>query len=458
MKNDIIAAISTPIGLGGIGVIRLSGDGCIELVHEKFSNKKILTANGYTIHHGYFHSIQNEILDECLISIFRQPHSYTKEDVIEISCHGSPFILSEILKTLIASGARQANGGEFTLRAFLNGQLNLSQAEAVGDLIKAESFYSHKLALDQLRGGYSKDLIELRTKLIEFASLIELELDFGEEDVEFADREDILATIKQLSSKLIELINSFDLGNSLKQGIKVVIAGNPNAGKSTLLNGLLNADRAIISSTPGTTRDTIDDYLIIDGIKFLLTDTAGIRTSSDEIEEQGIKKTFTKIEHADIILYVVDITAMSASDTIEELKSINSTDKQLIVILNKMDLYPNMDIQTYKNSLINIATTVIPISAINKMNLTVITETLVHQVKSQKAVDKSIVTNIRHYESLTNAFEALSKVVEGINHKLSGDLLAIDIRQVLHHIGMITGEIHTDDLLESIFSSFCIGK
>jgi len=455
-KNDIIIAQATPSGLGGIGVVRLSGTGCIELAQNRFSNKNLKSADGKTIHYGYFYSSNKEIIDECLLSVFRAPNSYTKEDTIEISCHGSPYILSQIIKTLINDGARQAEGGEFTLRSFLNGQLNLSQAEAVADLINAENYFSHKLALDQLRGGYANELLDLRKKMIEFASLIELELDFGEEDVEFASRAEFLEDLGQLTQRISTLKNSFDLGNSLKNGIAVVIAGKPNAGKSTLLNALLKTDRAIVSDIPGTTRDTIDDYLIIDGVKFLLTDTAGIRESKDEIEQRGIEKTFEKIDAAQIILYVVDVTELSPEETWREIESIEN--KNLILILNKMDLYRTLDPKSYVKVGFISEDKILPISAINKMNIRLIKNMLTSLVLTDQAKDTSIVTNVRHYESLQNAHSSLLKVKEGINQSISSDLLAIDLRQALHHLGLITGEIHTDDLLESIFSSFCIGK
>lgn len=455
-KNDIIIAQATPNGVGGIGVVRLSGSGAIELAQNRFSNKKIVSAEGKTIHYGYFYSSTKELIDECLIAVFRAPNSYTKEDTIEISCHGSPYILSQIIKTLIEDGARQAEGGEFTLRSFLNGQLNLSQAEAVADLINAENYYSHKLALDQLRGGYASELLDLRGKMIEFASLIELELDFGEEDVEFASRTEFTKDLDLLAKRISDLKNSFDLGNSLKNGIPVVIAGNPNAGKSTLLNALLNTDRAIISDIPGTTRDTIDDYLIIDGIKFLLTDTAGIRQSTDEIELRGIEKTFEKIGAAQIILYVVDVTELTPVKAWTEIESIEN--KNIILVLNKMDLYRTLDPKSYAKAGVISEDRILPISAINKMNIRLIKKMLTDLVLTDKAKDTSIVTNVRHYESLQNAYSSLLKVKEGISNSISSDLLAIDLRQALHHLGLITGEIHTDDLLESIFSSFCIGK
>jgi len=457
-NNDVIAAIATPTGQGGIGVVRISGNGCIELVAKRFSNQKIKQSKGYTLHFGKFVNDKDEIIDECIISIFKAPRSYTKEDVVEISCHGSPYILSEILKSLLNTGARQATGGEFTLRAFLNGQLNLSQAEAVADLISSENYYSHKLALDQLRGGYSNELILLRKKLVDFASLIELELDFGEEDVEFASRSDVLETIDSLQAKLSSLIASFDLGNSLKSGIPVVIAGNPNAGKSTLLNSLLNSDRAIVSEIPGTTRDTVDDYLILEGIKFIITDTAGIRTATDSIEKKGIAKTLAHIDKAQIILYVVDVTDSNPEDVWIKIEELFKSNQELILILNKMDLYPNLNISSFIKTGLVLKEDIVPISASNKMNMSVIKEKLITKVLAGKTNDNSIVTNVRHYESLSNASAAIEKVKAGIHGNLSGDLLAIDIKQTLHHIGLITGEIHTDDLLESIFSNFCIGK
>lgn len=454
--SEIIIALATPPGVSAVGLIRLSGKGCIELTEKLFS-KKLSSKNSHTIHYGQI--ISNlEIIDDCLVSIFKAPSSYTKEDSVEISCHGSPFILEKVIKLFLDIGARPATNGEFTKRAFLNGQLDLSQAEAVADLIASDSDASHAIAIKQLRGGFSNDLKELRKKLIDFASLIELELDFGEEDVEFASRSEITDTVNQISNNIRVLSDSFNLGNSLKTGIPVVIAGKPNAGKSTLLNALLKTERAIVSPEAGTTRDSIEDHLNIMGTKFLLTDTAGLRDSTNKIEQQGVKITLDKISSAQVILFVVDVSTSSPEDTWIHLREIHRPKCNLLLILNKMDLYPSLEPKSYAKQGLIATEHILPISAINKMNLALIKEQLVSLVNNSEAKHLTMITNVRHYDSLQNALKALERVADGLVNKVSGDFLAMDIRQALHYLGLITGEIHTDDLLENIFSSFCIGK
>jgi len=449
-SNDIIVALSTPPGISAIGVIRLTGKGCIGLIDKIFS-KNLENKPSHSIHFGLLG--QETTIDECLVSIFRAPKSYTKEDIVEISCHGSPYILDNVLQLCISNGARMANKGEFTLRAFLNGQLDLTQAEAVADIISADSKLSHTMALQQLRGGFSYKIKELRSALISFASLIELELDFGEEDVTFANRQDLQKTIAELKPVITDLINSFELGNSLKNGIPTVIAGKPNAGKSTLLNTLLNENRAIVSDIPGTTRDVIEDYLIINGIKFILNDTAGLRDTNNEIEKIGVSKTMVKLSKAQLILYVVDVTETNPQEAIKELESLGIR-SNVILILNKMDLYPNADVEKYSTKNVK----VIPISALNKMNTEYLKESMHSLIIKDRNQDVSLVNNVRHFEALQNTLSAIEATELALKKNVSGDFLSMDLRQALYHLGLITGEIHTDDLLENIFSKFCIGK
>lgn len=452
---DIIIALATPQGMGAIGVIRLSGNGCIDLVDSVFS-KSLINKSSHTIHYGQL-EWHNKILDDCLVSLFRTPKSYTKEDVVEISCHGSIYIIESIIKLFVSKGARLANKGEFTMRAFLNGQLDLSQAEAVADLISAENEAAQQLAIKQLRGGFSQNIADLRAELISFASLIELELDFGEEDVEFANREDLKKTVQHLSLIISTLMKSFDLGNSIKHGIPTVIIGKPNAGKSTLLNALVNEERVIVSPIAGTTRDAVDDTLIIDGMKFILTDTAGLRDTEDEIERIGVETAKLKIKKATILIYVVDVTQTPPDVAWKELDTIATPDAQLLLLLNKMDLYTTLDPKSYiKEGLIE-SSNIIPISALNKMNTEYLKKKLIECAKVDMT-EGTIVTNVRHLESLTHSLEALSAVMKGLESNISGDFISMDLKQALYYLGLITGEIHTDDLLDSIFSNFCIGK
>lgn len=455
-NQEIIIALATPQGESAVAIIRLSGQGCIEMTEKLFS-RSLTDKPSHTIHYGQLLN-KDETLDDCLISIFKAPTSYTKEDSVEISCHGSPFIIEKIIKVYLRQGARIASNGEYTKRAFLNGQLDLSQAEAVADLIASDSDFSHALAIKQLKGGVSNDLKLLRTKLIDFASLIELELDFGEEDLEFASRPQIEKTINEITQKIKALLDSFNLGNSLKNGIPIVIAGKPNAGKSTLLNALLNTERAIVSSEPGTTRDTIDDYINIEGVKFLITDTAGIRQTDNVIEKIGVSKTMEKIDAAQVLLYVTDAAQATPKKVWAQLEKIDAVNSKLLLIINKMDLHPTLKPSSfYKEGLLE-KENIIPISAINKMNLSLINDRLLALVQSAEIKNLTMITNTRHYESLQQALQALQRVSEGLSNKVSSDFLAMDIRHALHYLGLITGEIHTDDLLNNIFSNFCIGK
>jgi tRNA modification GTPase len=395
------------------------------------------------------------VIDEVLASIFVAPHSYTKENSVEISCHGSAYIISQIIKLLLSNGARMAKPGEFTMRAFLNGQLDLSQAEAVADLIASQNAASHQIAMNQMRGGFSSELQALRSELINFASLVELELDFSEEDVEFANRAQMKNLILQILKVITRLINSFELGNVIKNGIPVVIAGKPNVGKSTLLNALLNEERAIVSAIAGTTRDTIEDEISIQGLRFRFIDTAGIRETDDLVEAQGVARSIEKINSSAVILYVYDAAETSLSELqeiISEFKPIlEKNNSTLFLVQNKSDqaLAPH-EIEGLRS---------IPISALNKTGLQTLENELVQLVDVSALHDgQSIVSNLRHAEALANAAAALQKVLNGIDDPITSDFLAIDIKQALYHLGEITGSISTDDLLDNIFSKFCIGK
>ena len=462
--QDTIIALSTPPGAGAIGVIRLSGLNAISIVDRFFFGKNLTKVDGNTVHYGKLKSETDRIIDECVATIFKAPRSYTKEDVVEISCHGSTYIINEIIQLFLRNGVRQANKGEFTMRAFLNGQLDLSQAEAVADLIASDSEASHDIAMQQMRGGFSDEIKALRQELIDFAALIELELDFGEEDVEFADRGKLESLVTQIKSVIRRLLDSFHLGNVIKNGVATVIAGRPNAGKSTLLNVLLNEERAIVSEIEGTTRDTIEANLNIKGIQYRLIDTAGIRQAQDEIEKIGVERTLEKIASSTLIVYVFDIRKTTPDDLwqdIEEFLNANELLKgsKTLFVANKMDLNPyTLPQNYYKEGLIS-AANLLPASAINNMNIEALKDLLYNSVIDNPGLmDQTIVSNTRHYEALHKSAEALQKVLDGLQSGLTGDFIALDIRQALNHLGEITGEIHTDDLLASIFGRFCIGK
>ncbi len=465
MIQDTIVALSTPPGQGAIGVIRLSGPDAISLVDGFFKGKNLVKVEANTVHYGKIEGEDGRIIDECVATVFKAPRSYTKEDVIELSCHGSPYIIKEIIQLCLKKGARMANRGEFTLRAFLNGQLDLSQAEAVADLIASENETSHALAMSQMRGGFSSEISNLRQELIDFAALIELELDFGEEDVEFADRGKLENLVLKIQGVIKKLLDSFQLGNVLKKGVATVIAGRPNAGKSTLLNALLNENRAIVSDIAGTTRDTIEEGLNINGVPFRLIDTAGIRKAQDEIEKIGVERTIEKIGESTLVIYLFDVTESRPKDLWEDVENFLEGSKALtakssrLFVANKMDLYPSLQLTEYhKDDLID-AENLISISAINKMNVPYLKEKLYNAViEDPNLMDQTIVTNARHFDALNKSYEALDKVIIGLKSGISGDFVAMDIRAALHELGLITGEIHTDDLLDSIFTRFCIGK
>lgn len=454
VQLDTICALATPQGVGAIGVIRVSGEHTLAIVNRVFKGKDLTKVESHTIHFGtirdYAHDTEGKIIDEVLLSVFKTPRSFTKEDVIEISCHGSDYIIKYILKLLIQNGCRMAKPGEFTQRAFLNGQFDLVQAEAVADLIAADSEAAHKTALNQMRGGFSTQLKALREELVHFASLVELELDFGEEDVEFAGRDDLRQLILKIQNFLKKLIDSFDAGNVIKEGVPVAIIGPPNAGKSTLLNILLNEDKAIVTDIAGTTRDVIEDILFIGGIKFRIIDTAGIRETKDVVEAIGIERSKQAMEKAEIVilLFENDIHRAFLADTFAEMVK----DKAVIWVRNKIDLFTATAAGLPPGS-----EAYINISAKNNIGIEDLKNAIVAIAKLKKQSD-TMLTNLRHYEHLVKAHDALEEVLKGLSIGITGDFLAQDIRLSLYHLGEITGQITTDDLLANIFSKFCIGK
>ncbi len=461
-SNDTICALATANGVGAVAMIRVSGPESIRLVELLFS-KKLNDKDSHTLHFGNFKAPDGQLIDEVLVAVFHQGKSFTGEESVEISTHGSPFIIQEILKVLVASGCRMANPGEFTMRAYLNGKLDLSQAEAVADLIASESRKSHEIALNQLRGRFSNVLKNLREKLIHFASLVELELDFAEEDVEFADRAELNALVDEVLGHLRKLIQSFDLGNAIKNGVPVAIVGAPNTGKSTFLNQLLGEERAIVSSIAGTTRDVIEETLNVQGILFRLIDTAGIRENAEAIEALGIEKSLEKIKQAQIILFLSDGSfkasekeghaSMNTQDTITWAKSIQTQypTKKMAVLANKMDLR-SQALETHDFQ-------VFPISAKQGEGIEQVTDWMVQQLLGDFQLGQdTIVTNARHLEALQKSAEALEQAKSGLENQVTGDFIAMDIRQSMFHLGTITGDISTEDLLGNIFSKFCIGK
>lgn len=465
--NDTIIALATSSGVGAIAVIRLSGEDAIETVNRffvsKFGKKELNKVKTHTIHLGNIVD-GNRVIDEVLVSVFKNPHSYTGENVMEISCHGSVYIQQEIIQLFIKNGVRNANAGEFTLRAFLNGKMDLTQAEAVADLISSNSAASHQVALQQMRGGFSNEIKNLRQQLLNFASLIELELDFSEEDVEFADRAEFNRLVEKISSVLKRLIDSFALGNVLKNGIPAAIVGEPNVGKSTLLNALLNEEKAIVSHIAGTTRDAIEDEIAIDGVAYRFVDTAGIRTTEDIVESLGIQKTFEKIEQAQLVIYVFDLekiknNQLSLSGILEEIKKIKDIypNKKLLILANKVDVADAELIAQTTEAFQNAS--LLFLSAKEKIGIHELTSTLTHLAnKGALSNNETIVSNSRHFEALNNALKAIKEVQKGIDNNITADLFSIDIRQALFHLGEITGQVTTEDLLGNIFANFCIGK
>jgi tRNA modification GTPase len=456
MNDETIIALATPSGMGAISVIRISGSKAISITEKLFKTKgnKILSKQkSHTVHLGNLMK-NNFVLDEVLVTIFNGPNSYTGEDTIEISCHGSTYIQQKIIDLYIENGIRVATPGEFTLRAFLNGKMDLNQAEAVADLIASENEGSHNLAIQQMKSGFSNDLKKLRSELLHFSSMIELELDFSQEDVEFAERNEFKKLINKITKELGDLINSFSSGNVLKNGIAVAIAGKPNAGKSSLLNTLLNEDKAIVSNIPGTTRDSIEDSLIIDGIKFRFTDTAGLRKTDDVIESKGIEKTKEKIRQAKILIYLFDVNDTNLDEINSDIESFKRKDLSVILVRNKVDL--EIVSKHLFKELKNL--NFLEISANDNNSVNILKNKLLDEVNILNPHTDTIVSNSRHYQALINAMTAIKDVSNGLESNISGDLLSIDIRKSIEHLAEITGEITNDDVLGNIFSNFCIGK
>ena len=457
--DDTIIALSTPPGEGALAIIRLSGPDSIPIVNQQFRDKDLSVKDSHTLHYGSFYNQEGDLVDEVVIGLFRNPRSYTGEDVVEISCHGSSFIIQQILESCITAGARMANPGEFTLRAFLHGKMDLSQAEAVADLIASESKGAHDLAIKQMRGGFSEEIKKLREELIGFASLIELELDFSEEDVEFANRDDLKALIRSILKYIRSLKDSFQLGNVIKTGVSTAIIGRPNAGKSTLLNTILREDRAIVSDIAGTTRDTIESYFNIDGIRFRLIDTAGIRESEDVIERIGVERSLKEMESSSLVLYIFDASQLGPEELTKELHAYPLDDKNLIVIANKMDLNPYLRPEEYYSEKLIRDDNFITLSAINEMNIPYLKEKMVEKaLQGSPGKDDAIVSNSRHFEALSKAESNLQQALDNLSQGVTGDFIAMDIRHALHALGEITGQVTTDDLLDKIFRDFCIGK
>lgn len=454
IHNDTIAAVATASGTGAIAVIRLSGPEAISIINSVFKGKDLTQQASHTIHFGTIRD-EGKIIDEILVSLFVAPHSYTKENVVEISCHGSDFIVQQIMQLFLKKGARLANAGEFTKRAFLNGQFDLAQAEAVADLIASDSALSHEVAMKQMRGGFSQEIKRLRAELVHFASMIELELDFGEEDVEFADRDQLRHLILNIQQIIRELLKSFELGNVIKNGVPTVIVGKPNAGKSTLLNQLLNEEKAIVSDVPGTTRDFIEDEINIAGITFRFIDTAGLRETTDKVEAIGVERTMQKLSQSSLVIYLFDVTETTPEEVQDEIEKLNPKSLPLLPVANKIDQASPEKLAAFAG-----IAGLVQISAAAGANMEDLKQALVDKVNLGKlnTQQQTIVTNLRHVDSLNKTYEALDDVLNGLGLGMSGDLVAADIRRALYSLGMITGEITTDDLLDNIFTKFCIGK
>jgi tRNA modification GTPase len=453
-REDTIIALATPQGVGAIAVIRISGKDAIRVCNEVFFGKNLEEQPSHTIHLGTIRDGE-KIIDEVLVSLFKGPRSFTKENVVEISTHGSSYIVNQVLKLFVRKGIRLAKPGEFTQRAFLNGQFDLAQAEAVADLIHSDSESSHQAALNQMRGGFSSEIQELRNQLIHFASMIELELDFSEEDVEFVSRDGLRQLVERILRLVEELIFSFDLGNVIKNGVPTVIAGKPNAGKSTLLNALLNEEKAIVSDIAGTTRDFIEDELSLGGVIFRFIDTAGLRETTDTIEAIGVSRTQEKMRTASLILYLFDLSDTDLVEVHRDLNKLDNLGVPYLKVGNKLDAAKDNIVKELQANYPDM----LFISAGNKENLELLKARILALVNLDKfRTGNTVVTNVRHYDSLTKTRESLLEVLGGLDQRVTNDFLAMDIRRALHYLGEITGEVTTDDLLANIFSKFCIGK
>ncbi|OWP63068.1 tRNA uridine-5-carboxymethylaminomethyl(34) synthesis GTPase MnmE [Hymenobacter amundsenii] len=454
--SDTIVALSTPPGAGAIALVRLSGPQAIALTDAVFAGKRLADQPGHTLHYGTLRDGER-VLDEVVVSLFRGPHSYTREDVVEISTHGSDYIVQEVLALLLRHGARLAEAGEFTKRAFLHGAFDLAQAEAVADLIAADSALSHQVALRQMRGGFSRELKELRGQLVHFAALLELELDFGEEDVEFADRTGLVRLLQEVQALVRRLLRSFELGNVIKNGVTTVIAGRPNAGKSTLLNALLNEDRAIVSDVPGTTRDLIEDEVSIEGIRFRFVDTAGLRDTTDVVEALGVERTRQRVQQAALVVYLFDMTTTSPAELQAEIKALLlPAGVRVLAVGNKLDVASEDELAAFSNRPDTVLIAASRGDGLNELQQALLARVRVDGLEHTGA--STIVTNLRHARSLEVASRHLDAVLVGLSTGGGTELLAADLRHALNALGQITGEISNDDLLTSIFTQFCIGK
>ena len=461
LSENTIVALASPQGTGAIGVIRISGSESISIASKCFESYRGIKLIDQSSHKSFLGWIKDEdqIIDKVLITIFKSPNSYTGEDIIEISCHGSKYILQEILHLIIKNGAVPAKPGEFTLRAFLNRKMDLTQAEAVADLISSESKAAHELAINQMRGGYSKSIKELRKKLIHFASMITLELDFSEEDVEFADRKEFLKLLNEIEQQLKDLSESFAYGSVIKNGVPVAILGKPNSGKSSLLNALLNEDKAIVSDIEGTTRDSIEDTLIVEGIQFRFIDTAGLRETKDSIESIGVKRAIENAKKANVLLYLYDITDTDYKSILDQLKTILAFNKKTILIQNKMDISKDdKKIRTLIKNEFPLLPPALPIITHKKESIDRLKIELIETVNKMSNASETIVSNVRHHSSLKSALKDIILIKKGMKNKLSGDLLSVDLNSAIQSLGEITGDINTDDILGNVFQNFCIGK